>query len=643
MSGAELLQRGRDGVRRQMWRRYRHAPSMHPACRWLPERRFEATLPDHAVDTVPPAAQAAVIRCADQVLDGHFPLLGLWRHDLHHPDWFRDPVTGRRAPQETYAFDVRYRRESVTGNVKQIWELSRMQHVTVLATAFALSGQARYAEEAARQLRWWWSANPPLTGVNWTNGIEVGIRLIAWVWVRRLLHGWSNVGELFEENADALLQVWWHQRFLAAFPSRGTSANNHAIAEAAGQLVAALAFPWFQESERWASEASARLPYELDRNTFASGVNRELASGYHTLVAELAVVAGAEGDLVGHPLPDRTWALVCSMVDAAAAMLDETLQGPRQGDSDDSRALLLDPPDRNPWSTLLACGRAVFGACGWWPPCSDDVSSTLWAALIRPRSPGDRPARRPTHFADAGLTFLRTAGGGQPEIWCRCDGGPHGFGPIAAHAHADALSIEVRHGGVAVLTDPGTYCYHYQQVWREYFRSTLAHNTVEIDGVSQSCAGGPFLWSTQAPASVTDLVVDPDGGAVAWDAVHDGYAALSDPARHRRYVRMDPGTRRIEIIDRVISTGPHRMRLAFHLGPQVRAQLRPGRIELTWSTGAAWLDVPGSLRWSLVRGQVGEPLGWCSPAFGMLQPTATALGEGTSGLSTSVRTVLQFL
>ena len=77
-----------------------------------------------------------------------------------------------------------------------------------------------------------------------------------------------------------------------------------------------------------------------------------------------------------------------------------------------------------------------------------------------------------------------------PEIWCRCDGGPHGFLSIAAHAHADALSVEVRHGGVDILADPGTYCYHGEPEWRTYFQSTIAHNTIEIDGQWQSVRGG---------------------------------------------------------------------------------------------------------------------------------------------------------
>ena len=75
------------------------------------------------------------------------------------------------------------------------------------------------------------------------------------------------------------------------------------------------------------------------------------------------------------------------------------------------------------------------------------------------------------------MTLLRTDDEQNPEIWCRCDGGPHGFLSIAAHAHADALSVEVRYGGVDVLADPGTYCYHGDPAWRSYFRSTIAHNT----------------------------------------------------------------------------------------------------------------------------------------------------------------------
>jgi len=127
---------------------------------------------------------------------------------------------------------------------------------------------------------------------------------------------------------------------------------------------------------------------------------------------------------------------------------------------------------------------------------------------------------------DAGMTILRTAPGAVPEIWCRCDGGPHGYLAIAAHAHADALSIEVRCGGIDVLADPGTYCYFGEPEWRRYFRSTVAHNTLELDGVDQSQSGGPFLWLGDASSKVLDVALESHDGSVVGSPTTTGICAL---------------------------------------------------------------------------------------------------------------------
>ena len=138
--------------------------------------------------------------------------------------------------------------------------------------------------------------------MHWTSGIELGIRLISWTWIRRLLNDWPEITDLFEHNELALRQIYWHQSYLAAFQSRGSSANNHVIAEAAGQLVGACAFPWFRKSARWRADAAALLEKELHANTFPSGVNRELATDYHGFVSELGLYAALEADMSGHPL-----------------------------------------------------------------------------------------------------------------------------------------------------------------------------------------------------------------------------------------------------------------------------------------------------------------------------------------------------
>ncbi|WP_369374455.1 alginate lyase family protein [Streptomyces sp. cg36] len=638
MGPREVGGRAGDALRRRRWR------SERPECPAVTGARFTAVLPAGAIAAVPPDAAKRLVAEADRLMEGHAEFFGVDRHDLVDPDWWCDPRTGRRAPWG-YAFDVPYRDEDAVGDIKQIWEPSRHQYLTVLAAAYAVTGDERYAERVAGHLRLWWTANPPLRGVHWISGIELGIRLVSWVWIRRLLDGWPGAADLFEENPVARNQIWHHQRWLAAFPSRGSSANNHVVAEAAGQFAAACAFGWFPSSARWRADALRSLERHLRANTFPSGLNRELATEYHGLVLELGLAALAEADAAGVPVPSTVRLVLLRMTDALAAVVDNRLRPPRQGDADDGYGLVVDGAGTDRWGSLLATGGAVFGRLAWWPRVpGTDVRTPLLAALVRPYGKAGsvpavtRPASRPGHFADAGLTVLRGPG----EIWCRCDGGPHGFLSIAAHAHADALSLEVRHDGVDVLADPGTYCYHGQPEWRRYFRSTLGHNTLELDGEDQSLSGGPFLWTRHARSRV--LAADTSGGSgvARWSAEHDGYRS----ATHRRRVELTAVTRQLRVVDEVRGDGRREVRLAFHLGPAIAVELVENRAELTWTRDgedrSAVLELPGQLRWRAHRGESEPPLGWYSPGFGRKEPATTLVGTGFADGAREFTTVLGF-
>ena len=210
-------------------------------------------------------------------------------------------------------------------------------------------------------------------------------------------------------------------------------------------------------------------------------------------------------------------------------------------------------------------------------------------------------------------------------------------------------AIEVRYEGTEVLADPGTYCYHGEPQWRSYFRSTLAHNTVEFGHQDQSASGGPFLWTRHARSSLLDLETDSEGAVTYWAAEHDGYRSLTPPVRHVRSVRLARQERRIEITDLLETTGGHDFRLAFHFGPDIRARMVGHDVELTWlkgvSTRSATLHLPDGPSWSLSRGESDPVLGWYSPRFGEKEPAWTVVGEGTcSRVATdTLTTVLQFI
>lgn len=636
MSPGEVLHRVGETARKVAWRGRRGETELPARTRSSGISRVERLdLSDGACDRVGPDARLSLTDAAERLLAGEWRLFGETIDGLGpEVDWFSDPRTGLRGFDRSYCFDVPYRDEHLIGNVKFLWEVSRHQHLTALAAAYRLSGDARYAERIQDHLRSWWKANPFLTGVNWCSGIEVGIRLISWTWIRRLLAGWPGVTALFERNDAFLAQLFRHQQFLSTFRSRGSSANNHLIAEAAGLFVASAAFPLFEESDRWRSRSAIILEREIRLQTDAQGLNRELATDYHGFVLELLLAAGAEGDAGGAPFSDGYWLRVRSMMDALAAIMDADGRPPRQGDTDDGLGLLLDAPGFDRWASLLATGADLFGALSWWQPRREpDVRAAALAALATPRRHlGERPARRPSSFDEAGLVILRDdAEADAPELWCRCDHGPHGFLSIAAHAHADALSIELRHGGVDVLADPGTYCYHGETEWRRYFRSARGHNVLELGGIDQAVDAGPFLWLTRPASRLHFLAGVEEGAQAIWHASHDGYARRLGATVHRR-VALVRGQGRVLIEDWVDGEKLQRARLFFHLGPSIRCSLDGDVAHLRWSVrGRAFegrLQLPRQLAWTVHCGD--DEGGWYSAGFGRKCPAVTLVGGGTA-------------
>lgn len=640
MSPTEVVGRLEDEGRRRLWRARRPGAPAAVVPTRLP------VVPPQLLAGVEATAKASVVAAADRLLEGRWSIFGRERDDATATlDYFHDPLTGRRAPDTTYSFDINHRDEEVVGNIKFVWEPARHQHLSMLAVAYALTGDERYATRIDVELRHYWATNPFLQGIHWTSGIELGIRLISWVWIRRLLDGWAGAPALFEENPTFRDQLGRHHQWLGSFGAHGSSANNHLIAEAAGQFVAAAAFGLFGDSDRWRDEAAAELAAELPAQTFSDGLNRELASDYHGLVFELALAAWVEAAVVGHDLADRLARPLARMSEALQAVVDERGEPHRQGDSDDAFGWLVDPIDFDKWGSLLATTHALMTPADWWHPGSGtDVRTALVQACAAGREPvtADVHRSRPSRFSGAGLTVLRDHPGQFEggQLWCMFDHGPHGFLSTAAHAHADALAVEIRCGGVEVVADPGTYCYHGEREWRDHFRSTIAHATVTIGGGDQSDIGGPFLWTRKAESVPGPASGLNDGSAASAEAGHDGYEPLG--LRHERSVRLDREARTIAVADTLVEAGGARaadaaqptIEKTFPLGPTVQVTLdqEAGVARLEWPghSNHATVTLDENLSWRVVHGRETPPLGWYSARFGSKEPSSVLIGSAPS-------------
>jgi hypothetical protein len=104
---------------------------------------------------------------------------------------------------------------------------------------------------------------------------------------------------------------------------------------------------------------------------------------------------------------------------------------------------------------------------------------------------------------------------------------------LPAHAHADLLTYELCVAGRRIVVDSGVYEYA-NGPWRAFFRSTRAHNTVEIDGENQSEVWSSFRVARRARP--LDVFWHEADDYVLMRGAHDGYTRLASPVVHRRTI-----------------------------------------------------------------------------------------------------------
>lgn len=578
------------------------------------------------------------LQAADRILSGYFQVFSLHSTRLGFPPrWNRDPLTGVESPL-TFGKILNYRDEKLVGNIKYLWEPNRHLELVSLAQAFHLSGEAKYAEGCRTLLDSWFEQCPYPLGPNWTSSLEHAVRLVNWSYAWHLLSGEHS--PLFQGQDGPAFRSRWldmvyrHCHFIAGHFSKHSSANNHLLGEYMGLLTGSLTWPLWKESGAWRDLALKEFEAEALKQNAPDGVNREQASWYHHEVADMMLICGLVGKASGIEFGREYWTRLESMLDFIASIMDAAGNVPMIGDADDAVMVRFSPEeDFNPYRSLLATGAVLFGRADFKAKTAvfDDKSRWLLGddgaktfAEIAAADSGESLRRA---FADGGYYVLGDAWGSEREVRLVADVGPLGYLSIAAHGHADALAFTLSLGGLEMLVDPGTYAYHTQKQWRDYFRGTSAHNTVRIDGLDQSLIGGNFMWLKHAAAKLDAW--DSDEHSDRLVGSHDGYLRLADPVRHSREIVFDKSLREIRIRDALTCKGRHWAEIHWHCHEDAEVSLcdsgvnigrGPNRIALSLS------DRRFSVR--LAKGEDKPPLGWVSRRFDDKLPSPVAVWSG---------------
>ena len=393
----------------------------------------------------------AVVARAERVLAGELELYGwAWKDVGWPPRWHTNPFTGHTYPPVHWSHisddDPRI------GDIKDVWELSRLPFTCLFARAYILTGEDRWPEAWWDAIEDWADHNPPNVGVNWRCGQETSLRAIA------LQFGLATFGDLPNATPQRLDLA---RRLLAASQARVrptvryalSQRNNHAISE----LVFLLSMR--PDDER---QLLRYLIEVLDDQFYEDGSYAQQSFTYHRLaIHTLAWLLTVRPDLP----PGAHTRVVQALTDSREflARCTDPVSGwaPNYGANDGALLFPLDEAAyRDFRPTLALLGHVDAEPDRWEAP--------IWLALP--------PVRRTdSDVADATSTYV-TMRGPRSLLMMRVGTGRH------RAAHLDQLAIELFVDGRNIVRDPGTFRYTAPAPWRNALVGPEIHSGPHLPG-----------------------------------------------------------------------------------------------------------------------------------------------------------------
>lgn len=246
-----------------------------------------------------------VLEEANELLDNEYTIYGTVkiRSSKDQFSWLRDPLTNYMWPLNLASSQIIWNKPYGT-DIKNTWEPARFQFISVLAQAYILTGEERYACFATDKITSWIDENPFPLGPHWTVAMEAAIRLMNWCFYFPLLDidklkSSTTTNKLIKSVVEHFYYIWKNLEIAPGY------ANNHYLTNLAALLLCRILFP----SAQWAIECSEfgekELSREIERQFTDSGMNFEGSLPYHRLSSEICLVAAALIKQNGRALPEE--------------------------------------------------------------------------------------------------------------------------------------------------------------------------------------------------------------------------------------------------------------------------------------------------------------------------------------------------
>lgn len=483
-------------------------------------------------------------------LFGHLP----FRLSDAPPDWLINPFNGQRITSSDLNWWEIPDFDPTVGDIKLIWELSRMDWVLAFAQR-AHQGDQLSLNRLNDWLTDWCQSNPPYKGPNWKCGQEASIRLMHLAMASLIL------GEVGTTTCGLQDLIRVHLKRIAPTIQYAIAQdNNHGTSEAAALFIGGswLAALGIEEGKDWERIGRRWLENRARRLICPDGSFSQYSLNYHRMMLDTFCMVEVWRRYLYLPTFSVQWqsrALNASkwlynMINHANG------EGPNVGGNDGAHLLqLADTPyrDHRPSVTLamaLFAKQRAYSTPGPWE------HSLKWLRVEMPQTLAPLPQ---TFIADdGGFAVLRCG-----DIMAMMRYPRFRFRP----SQADALHIDLWLGSDNLLRDAGTYSYNTDSFWLNYFSGTASHNTIQFDERDQMPRLSRFLFGSWLKTDLMQLLPGDDQEQQLVAGYQDSHGAS-----HHRQLSLSPGF--LQVVDKVKN---------FRSKAVIRWRLKPGDWRLNFS------------------------------------------------------------
>lgn len=368
------------------------------------------------------------VEIADKIISGELYVHGSW---------------------PTVKFDKIEWNEDPYKDITWCFYLHSLDIVGYLMNAYELKPNEAYLKKSEEIIRSWIKANPSKENQKsfyaWKDH-SVANRIV------NMIQFWMSYKEsalYTDEFKGILMQSLAQHGDYLELDQNHTFINNHGIFQDRSLIELAVLFPEFPNADKWYNKAINRFMLHVKKDVAKSGVHLEHSDAYHLIVMRLFSSINEFLNFHNRPTKDLT-ELIYKMEEFLGYALKPDMRIPTNGDSG---------PD-----TINSIRK-------------EDIRNPHLLYVKTKGKEGEMPELNKL-YKDSGYAFIRNNWNvNQKQLYLRLLAGFHS----RVHKHADDLSVLLSIGNTDFFVDSGKYNYKEKDPFRQYFRSTIAHNTITVD------------------------------------------------------------------------------------------------------------------------------------------------------------------